>query len=171
MGHFSYTCHLSGLPITGGDKAVLLPIFPKEHWSFDNSQEKLAKYGKGNLCSNDGANMYFDELCFPIFGEYDSYGRLENIEKDDNTKVLEEFFGLSIEQIASVLADGRKDEFEQGGQFCDSVKILDKDNEKHMMLLKTSATWYRREFFDKLASIESDGYGIELGNHGIIRMM
>lgn len=170
MGHFSYTCHLSGIPITGGDKAVLLPIFPKDHWGYDCSQEHLSKFGQGNLCSNDGPNMYFDELCFPIFGEYDSYGRLENVEKDDNTKVLEEFFGLSIDDILSVLCDGRKDEYEKGGQFCDSVKILDKDNKKHMMLLKTSATWYHLDFYNKLAKIKNEDHfdRVELGTHGIL---
>lgn len=170
MGHFSYTCHLSGVPITDGDKAVLLPLFPKSHWSYDNSQESLAKYGKGNLCSNDGPNMYFDELFFPIFGTYDSYGQLENIEHDDNTKVLEEFFGLTIEQISDVITDCRRDEYEKDGQFCDSVKILKKDNEKHMMLLKTSATWYHREVYDKLAVIDSKEYfdKLDLGTHGIL---
>lgn len=173
MGHFSYTCHLSGVPITGGTKAVLLPIFPKKHWSWDNSQEKLSKHGKGHLCSNDGPNMYFDELCFPIFGEYDSYGQLEKIEHDDNTKVLEEFFGLSIEDIATVICDGRRDEYEKGGQFCDSVKILDKNNEKHMMLLKTSATWYHRDVYDKLAVADSKEYfdRLDLGVHGILEAL
>lgn len=171
MGHFSYTCQLSGVTITDGDKAVILPIFPKKNWSYNNSQESLSKFGKSNLCSNDGANLYFDELTFPIFGKYDSYGRLEEIENDDNTKVLEEFFELPIDKICTVLTDDRKNEFEKNGQFCDSVKILNKDNEKHMMLLKTSVTWFRREVYDKLANhIIDDEYDSEigLGTHGIL---
>lgn len=170
MGHFSYTCLLSGIPITGGDKAVLLPIFPKVHWGYDCSQKSMTKFGKSTLCSNDGPNLYFDELFFPIFGEYDSYGRLENIEKDDNTKILEEFFGLTIEQISTVLTDGRKDEFEAGGTYCESVKILDKNNKNHMKLLKTSTTWFHRSVYDKLAVSEpADDYDrLDLGEHGIL---
>jgi hypothetical protein len=170
MGSFSYTCHLSGLPITSGTKCALLPLFPKEKWGYDNSQKDLTNFGKGNLCSNDTVNMYFDELFFPIFGKYDDYGGIENIEKDDNTKVLEEFFGLTIEQIAEVLCDCRRDEFPKGGEYCAATKILDKNNKKHMMLLKTSATWYHRGVFDKLAKIDSKDYfdKLDLGTHGIL---
>lgn len=170
MGHFSYTCHLSGIPITEGDKAVLLPILPKAHWGYDNSQKNLEKFGKSNLCSNDGPNMYFDEVFFPIFGEYDSYGGLEGIEKDDNTSVLEEYFGLPIEKIVAVLNDGRKNEFEGGGQFCDSVKILDKTNEKHMRLLGVSTTWYRREFYDSISKLKNNDWEdkLDLGTPGIL---
>ena len=35
MGSFSFTCQLSGLPITSGEKAVIIPIIPKDHW-WDN---------------------------------------------------------------------------------------------------------------------------------------
>jgi len=171
MGHFSYSCQLSGLPIVDYTKCVLLPIFPKKDWGYDCSQKNMSKYGLSNLCSNDGPNMYFDELFFPIFGEYDNYGRLVNIEKDDNTKVLEEFFGLSIEDISKVLTDSRKDEFDkENNDYCESAKILNKDNKKHMMLLKTSATWFHREVYEKLAKNDYHDSWCDLGvgNHGIL---
>lgn len=170
MGHFSYTCHLSGVPITGGDKAVLLPILPKSHWGYDCSQKNMSKFGLSNLCSNDGPNMYFDECCFPIFGTYDSYGRLEDIQKDDNTSVLEEYFGLSIENIVTVLTDHRKDDFESGSEYCESVKILDKNNPLHMMLMKASSTWFHGKVFDKLSQLNvlGEDNSVELGTHGIL---
>ncbi len=171
MGHFSYTCHLSGVPITDGDKAVLLPMLPKPHWGFDCSQKKLTTFGLSNLCSNDGPNMYFDEFFFPIFGIYDSYGGLDNITKDDNTSVLEEYFNLSIEDIVKVLTDHRKDEFESGGTYCECVKIIDKNNPKHMLLMKASSTWFHGKIYDRLSkdvTKQSKYGGVELGTHGIL---
>ena len=67
MGHFSYTCQLSGVPITDGTRAVLLPLFPKKGMGYDASTEKLSKIGKGSLITNDGPNLYFYELFFPIW--------------------------------------------------------------------------------------------------------
>jgi hypothetical protein len=171
MGHFSYTCHLSGVPITDGDNAVLLPMLPKPHWGFDCSQKKLTTFGLSNLCSNDGPNMYFDEFFFPIFGIYDSYGGLDNITKDDNTSVLEEYFNLSIEDIVKVLTDHRKDEFESGGTYCECVKIIDKNNPKHMLLMKASSTWFHGKVYDRLSkdvTKQSKYGGVELGTHGIL---
>lgn len=111
MGHFSYTCHLTGLPITCGTKAVLLPILPKDGFGYEARHDVLTRYGQSCLVSNDGPNLYFEEMCFPIFGEYDDYGGLTEIEKDDNTEVLEKYFEMSIEEIVSCILDGRKDQF------------------------------------------------------------
>jgi len=170
MGSFSFTCQLSGLPITSGEKAVIIPIIPKDHW-WDNSEKSLRKFGQVHFCSNDGENIFFEELCFPIFGEYNDYGSMENIIHDDNIKVLEEFFELSIEDIIEVLTDGRKDEYLEGGQFCDSVKILKKDNPKHMLLLRTSCTWIHGDLYERLAKYEGKrGYfdRLDLGVDGIL---
>ena len=170
MGCFSYTCQLSGLPITSGNKAVIVPIIPKDNW-YDNSEESIRKFGKSCFVSNDGPNVFFDELCFPIFGEYNDYGGLENIVKDDNTKVLEEFFGLKIEKIVSVLTDGRKDEFPEGSEYCDSVKILKKKNPRHMLLLRTSCVWINGDFYEEISNFEMKKQWfdkLDLGVHGLL---
>lgn len=154
MGCFSYTCQLSGLPITSGNKAVIVPIIPKDDW-YDNSEKSVRKFGQSCFVSNDGPNVFFDELFFPIFGEYNDYGSIENIVEDDNTKVLEEFFGLNIEKIVAVLTDGRKDEFPEGSEYSDSVGILKKKNPKHMLLLRTSCVWINGDFYEEITNFES----------------
>lgn len=154
MGHFSYTCQLTGLPITSGEPVALIPMLPREDF-FDNGEDHWRKYGTSNFCSNEGANVFFEEFCFPIFGKYDEYGGVEEIIEDDNTKTLSEYFELSIEDIVEVLCDGRKDEYESDGQFCDSVGILKADNTKHQMLLKMSCTWIHKGVYDKLAKDDS----------------
>ena len=170
MGHFSYTCQLSGLPITSGIACGIIPMLPRGNF-YDNSEAHWRKYGTGNFCSNEGENLFFNEIFYPIFGEYNEYGSLENIIKDDNTKSMELFFELSIEDIVTVLTDGRKREYEEGGQFCDSVKILKKKNPRHMMLLKTSITWLHKGLYDKLASINRNDYfdKLDLGSDGLLK--
>ena len=64
MGCWNATCNISNLPIFWGDKVVLIPLVKV------SSQET-----KFNVC-NPTDN--FVPLGFPIFGEYDDYGRLEN---------------------------------------------------------------------------------------------
>lgn len=158
MGHFSYTCHLSGLPITGGTKCVLLPLISKDR-VYDASTESLKRFGVGSLISNDGPNLYFNELTFPIFGTYDEYGGLEKIEKDDNTIVLEKFFNMKISKIVECILDGRKDQFkvdeedakeDEFGLSASKALLKFKKYPNQMLLVRASATWYRRDVYDEV---------------------
>jgi hypothetical protein len=58
---------------------------------------------------------------FPIFGNYDDYGGMEKIEEDDNTKSLEKYFGLTIQEIVDVICCNRKDD-----GFSDALKVIKK---------------------------------------------
>jgi len=109
MGHFSYSCYLSGLPITSGTPAALIVMRMRDRL-YDNSEKHLRKFGQTNLISNEGTQVKFQPVWFPIFGDYDDYGGLENIQKDDNTAILEEYYGLTIEQIIAIVTSGRKDD-------------------------------------------------------------
>lgn len=158
MGHFSHSCHLSGLPITGNTKAVLLPILPKDGFGYEARHDVLTRCGQSCLVSNDGPNLYFEEMCFPIFGEYDGYGGLTEIEKDDNTEVLEKYFEMSIEEIVSCILDGRKHQFkvdtdDEEDEFglSESKELLQLNKyPQRILLVRASTTWYRRDVYDKL---------------------
>ena len=109
MGHFTHNCKLTGLPITGGTKVVLFPIKMRKDL-YENSEKNLRKYGSTYMCSNDGAWLKFHPFCFPIKGVYDDYGGIEDIVKDDNTEVLEKYFGMEIQTICDIITSGRKDD-------------------------------------------------------------
>ncbi len=64
MGCWNATCNVSNLPIFWGDKVVLIPLV-----------KVSSKETKFNPCY---PTDNFIPLGFPIFGEYDDYGRLEN---------------------------------------------------------------------------------------------
>ncbi|MBQ8806314.1 MAG: hypothetical protein IJZ68_07675 [Bacteroidaceae bacterium] len=64
MGCWNATCNISNLPIFWGDKVVLIPLL-----------KVSSKRTQFNTCY---PTDNFVPLGFPIFGEYDDYGRLEN---------------------------------------------------------------------------------------------
>ena len=156
MGSFSYSCQLSGLPITSGTMCAIVPMLPKDNY-YDCGEDSFRKEGKAMFCSNDGANMFFNEYAFPIFGEYNDYGAIENIIKDDNTKCLEEYFELSIEDICDVLCDR-------------DYKKLKSKNPKHALLKKSSLVWLHGEFYNNLLVEKSAHWNdkLDLGGSGIL---
>ncbi len=85
MGSWSVYCTISNIAITSGNKCVLVPL-------------KEAKGHEG---------IKWQPATFPIFGEYNDYGGIENIEQNDNTKLIEKHFGITIDEFASFLVDGK----------------------------------------------------------------
>lgn len=84
MGSWSVYCGISQIAITSGHKCVFVPL-------------KENKYGE------------YDEYIpasLPIFGEYDDYGGLENIEENENTKLIEEHFNCTIHEFCYFFTRG-----------------------------------------------------------------
>jgi hypothetical protein len=65
MGHYSHTCKLSGIPITGGEPVVLIAMSINAN-RYDNSEKSLTKYGTCYQCSNDSTRLKFSPCWFPI---------------------------------------------------------------------------------------------------------
>lgn len=120
MGSFSHNCKLSGLPITSGDPVVLIVMKPVSNL-YDCSEERLKEFGKTYLCSNDGPRLKFVPCWFPIKGDYDDYGGIENIIEDDNTRLLEQYYDLKIQEICDIITSGRKDD-----GYDDSLSLIKK---------------------------------------------
>jgi hypothetical protein len=175
MGHFSHTCSLTGLPITGGDDVVLVPFVPRSS-AYDNEMTHLRKFGTTYMCSNDATRIFFLPCMFPIKGKYDDYGGLEDIVETDATKIAEEHFGLSIQEVVNIMTCGRKDDGysdaldpirdETKQQRDEDGDLAPNYKKKFEPLLRMSAMWVRREIYDQLESISSaDEYDkIDLGN-------
>jgi len=102
MGSFNVACTASNLSINCGDKVAFIPIVATKNYLNKKSNITLP---------NTHMHIYSDDLyapaMLPIFGTYNDYGGVENIEKDKNTIALEKKFGISIEQIVEALTDGR----------------------------------------------------------------
>lgn len=117
MGSWSVYCSLSNITITSGTPAVLIPLF-KDRYAMD----------------------YRDTFCYtlPIFGEYDDYGGIENIQKDWNTELIEKVHNCTIELFCHDLC--RKD-----------VSERDCNPEVLEQLEKVTYMWVHGEVYNFLA--------------------
>lgn len=92
MGSFGKIGFISSLPISAGDETTLVFLKPNKY--SDN------KSG-GITYSTD----WYEPIFPPIFGEYDDYGKIEDVKKTDSVKFIEDFFGLPIDQIIEEVDD------------------------------------------------------------------
>jgi len=85
MGHWSVYCGISNITITMGQEIVILPIRKNESYNVYTS------YVPASL---------------PIFGTYDDYGGIEDIERTKGVEMLEKHFNCKIEDITYILTRG-----------------------------------------------------------------
>ena len=102
MGCWNATCNISNLPILAGEKIVLIPLIKtKKETTFNNC------YPSDN----------FTPLGFPIYGEYDEYGGIENATTCKTNKA----FLSSLKFYYSNSEDGEYKEFNYFKKFDDFV--------------------------------------------------
>jgi hypothetical protein len=127
----------------------------------------------------------FCALGFPVFGKYYDYGRIEDIEKSQSVKLLEDFFGISIEEIDAAASDDRWIqygiiEYEQelakknAGEPYNEHRLNDTmwrpkwiDKAKHLDLLKIlTFTDMRAEVYEEMGvAWKSDKYEDKFNKH------
>lgn len=90
MGCSNVACSVSHISIQRKDPVVFIPLIPK----------KIVTSVKMFSTSE----MYIPAF-LPIFGEYDDYGSLQNIAKDYNTDMIEQEFGISIQEFVNIIAE------------------------------------------------------------------
>ncbi len=89
MGSFNAACSISNISINAGDPVAYIPL-------------ENAKY---RYHIGDGNDMLLHTNCFyvpvtlPVFGIYDDYGGVDDIEENENTKIIEEHFGIPISKV------------------------------------------------------------------------
>lgn len=126
MGCWNATCNVTNLPIRYGEKVVLIPL------------AKVKEKCEFNVCYPTDVFVPFG---LPIFGEYDEYGRIENVEtveenKEHLMKNFNYFYGKSDGAETQYELAEKKDNFEdfvqrilccQGGCFIKTDSMLHKD--------------------------------------------
>jgi len=92
MGSYNVACSISNLSINAGDPVVFIPL----------RQSRFgAKLGDGNF-SLIYCHAIYSPATLPIFGKYDWYGGIEDIERNANVEFLEAKFKDSIQSICSL---------------------------------------------------------------------
>ncbi len=98
MGSFNVSCCLSNSSISYGDKIgqiLMVPAYDQPYGYIGND---------AYICTNYGASSVYRAIALPIFGEYNDYGQLENIVRDNNVLCLEKYFGIPIEEISNSIS-------------------------------------------------------------------
>ena len=99
MGSFYSTCSISHMTLTNQRTSIQI-LAPNYSLSLDG--DKL-----GMIVSNDGAQCFFGPFGFPIHGEYSDCGDIDNIIRDRNVEMIEDFFNLDIDQVLGNIGDDR----------------------------------------------------------------
>jgi hypothetical protein len=98
MGSFNVGCGLTNMSIGAGDKVGLLLLAKP---IYDNSGIR----SNSNTTSYIRCTDVFAPYLPPIYGEYDDYGLIENIEPSVTTELLEEMFTAPISSIIAAIRD------------------------------------------------------------------
>jgi hypothetical protein len=95
MGCFNVMGFHTHLPVTCEDDIVLLlGVYPE--YENRNVRRDFVDFAPGND---------FTPIALPIFGKYNDYGSIEDIERDANVESIEKYFGLDIEKIIDLVDD------------------------------------------------------------------
>jgi hypothetical protein len=104
MGCFNVACGVSRISMGGGEPVVLIPLV-------DADDKITEKYEGAFIVTNEGPKGTFVPFTLPIFGDYDDYGSIENIQRDCNVETIEKFFNCKIEVFQNAVCrpfDGDK---------------------------------------------------------------
>lgn len=105
MGCFNVSCGISKITIKEGERAFLLPL------------ERNCMTNEFSTSQFLYPNDIYNPFCFPIEGIYNDYGSLEKIKHNENTKILEKFLDISIEDFVGLLTDNRRDVLDEYSNF------------------------------------------------------
>lgn len=104
MGSFNVACSISNMSINAGDKVAFIPLLPNKYAKHSGNGKECLPWPDSSLVY---PHCYLNPFCLPIFGKYNDYGSVEEIEHDTNTKTVEKYLGITIEQLVKVCTCGR----------------------------------------------------------------
>ncbi len=133
MGDWSVYCNFSHKPISERRKVVLLPFFESSYKPY---------------CAT-----------LPIYGEYDGYGNIENIEKNNYTNALEKYFCTTIENFCKSIITVYDEKLEFLNQY-ENLKYLWVDREVWDFM---SMNIFEDDSFEELKTMNDVDFLDELG--------
>jgi len=142
MGSWSVYCGISKIAITAGQECVLLPI----------KSNKNQSYG------------YFSHIpaTLPIFGEYNDYGGLENIEHDVNTETIEKYFNCTIDEFCAYFTE--EVTYQRGEISEENFKNFEEMKDWNFMFID-------RKVYDFISTYVNDPGYLNFGNSKILELI
>lgn len=169
MGSFSVSCGMSKLPITSDEKILFVALEPATDASGERCKIPLAHltYREQNL---------YKPFFLPIKGNYNTYGSLENIERDYNVELLENYYNKSIDDILKTIMDNRGmfDSFSETHKIWD-LKLCEKNSlntfkDLGFELIKFNGkeVMYNSEFNFKISNNLNNDSNFKINEHYIL---
>ncbi len=147
MGSWSVYCSISRITINSGTKCVFLPL----------------------IKNNGGSSEYDSHIpaTLPIFGEYNDYGGIENIVRDENVELIEKMYKCTIEEFCDFLTDGRKDYKDE---------YSDWYGKEHLKPLeKFTYMWVHGQVWEFMTKYHPNAYGrsgnFDMGNPDLLKVL
>lgn len=115
MGSFNVACSISNISINSGTKIAFIPLLPSEmsenigrrYNNFKLSPGYVYLPPSSNWVSNEGAFQFYKPFSLPIIGRYNDYGGIEDIDENITSKVIKDYFGISIEDFVDCVGNSR----------------------------------------------------------------
>lgn len=102
MGCFNVACSVSNLSIGASTRVAFIPLWPNV---FPRESQNHLLIPEAHLIYS---HHFYYPVCLPIFGEYDDYGGIENIECNENVDLIEKYFGMPIDSFIEFITSGRR---------------------------------------------------------------
>jgi hypothetical protein len=102
MGSYNVSCSISRISINAGTKIAYIPL-ERNKYPYEIGD------GNDNLIYK---HCFYNPATLPIFGQYDDYGGVENIQRDQNVSAIENYFDKKIEDIIGI--DGKEKSISSG---------------------------------------------------------
>ena len=146
MGCWSVSCGISNIAITYGNDCVLLPL----------------KKNTGN------SEREYQAATLTIFGQYNDYGGIENIIEDDNTKLIEEHLGITKDEFATFLLDGK---FTYERDESKKVKLKLDESDKLKEVEEWRFMWIDRKVYDFMIINQTTDFYLGYNDFGTKKML
>ncbi len=143
MGSFNVAGSVSNLSISAGTKCVFIPLLTNR---YEDDIKNVIVGGESHIISNEGPECFFAPFSLPIFGTYNDYGSLEDIERNDNTDRIENFFGC---QIDAVMEQATRNWCNENSHFC-------LDSEKNEILSSLSGMFEHADIYQTLVNFNRE---------------
>lgn len=169
MGCFNIMGFHTHLPIEYGDEIVLLlGVYPK--------------YKKGEIRDfcRFAPGFEFTPIALPIFGKYNDYGTIEDIERDLNVEMIEKFFNMKIDELIRLVDDEvianryvSEEKHEQYKGLVEKIWNLQSDfiiNSEFEMVYDLTFTIDHRFVYDTIKNLWSFPYNIEKSIDAIMEL-
>jgi hypothetical protein len=108
MGDFNVSCGISGLTINEGDKVGFALLVPSSLEPYHTTKLKEPRLMSVN--SND----YYSSYVSPVYGVYDNYGRIAQVENTVSAQILEEIFGRPAADVVNAASNDERSAYFHG---------------------------------------------------------